>query len=456
MTPVREIIFVSHANPEDNEFTRWISLRLASLGYGVWSDVTRLLGGEDFWDDIERAIRENTVKFLYVLSQSSNHKIGSLKELKVAQSVQSTLKLQDFVIPLKIDDLSFADTNIELSRLNAIDFSTGWAGGLKQLVGKLEKDRVPKHPNFGPNAVRTWWENSLASENGLVSEPDIHLSNWFRVQLPEHIYVHKLMGLYGGDPEFTFPTKPKQNGLVTFAPASDLKEGLGTLQVQATVKIPTNEFLHQGDRDEVKENRNTVTSFLRQAWELYASSRKLNAYQMSSNRNAYYFDLTNLPEPEVKFKGVGGRQSRRGLMGYATMTKGKRHWHFAISSQPAVHPEPMLMLKSHVLFSDDGIALWDSPKRMHKARRSQCKQWWNDDWRDRLMASVSWLANGAESVRLPVGQTVFAELALYPIEFESPIRLKEDARTKEEEPEEPPDDPEDDLDDDDAESEGLD
>jgi len=54
---VRNMIFVSHANPEDNLFTRWLALRLAREGYPVWSDLTKLLGGEDFWRDIEVAIR---------------------------------------------------------------------------------------------------------------------------------------------------------------------------------------------------------------------------------------------------------------------------------------------------------------------------------------------------------------------------------------------------------------
>src|SRR5208337_3659699 len=49
----RNMVFVSHANPEDNAFAQWLALRLATQGYAVWSDVTRLLGGEDFWDDIQ-------------------------------------------------------------------------------------------------------------------------------------------------------------------------------------------------------------------------------------------------------------------------------------------------------------------------------------------------------------------------------------------------------------------
>ena len=78
---MRDFIFVSHANPEDNEFALWVTLQLAKEGYPVWCDLTRLLGGEDFWVDIENAIRERAVKFLYVLSNTSNTKPGPLKEL---------------------------------------------------------------------------------------------------------------------------------------------------------------------------------------------------------------------------------------------------------------------------------------------------------------------------------------------------------------------------------------
>lgn len=33
---------------------------------------------------------------------------------------------------------------------------------------------------------------------------------------------------------------------------------------------------------------------------------------------------------------------------------------------------------------------------MHKARRSQCKQWWNDDGRDGILAAMAWLESVTE------------------------------------------------------------
>ena len=51
------MLFISHANPEDNEFAQWLALQLAKCGYPVWCDLTKLLGGETFWSDIEEALR---------------------------------------------------------------------------------------------------------------------------------------------------------------------------------------------------------------------------------------------------------------------------------------------------------------------------------------------------------------------------------------------------------------
>src|SRR2546423_12251503 len=104
--PARDMVFLSHANPEDNAITEWLALQLAKEGYPVWCDLTRLLGGEDFWVDIEKAIRERTIKFIYVLSKTSNTKIGSLKELSVAENVARDNGMSDFILPLHIATLA--------------------------------------------------------------------------------------------------------------------------------------------------------------------------------------------------------------------------------------------------------------------------------------------------------------------------------------------------------------
>ena len=420
-------MFISHANPEDNVFAQWLALKLAGLGYCAWSDVTRLLGGEDFWRDIESAIRQHAIKVLYVLSHSSNQREGTLQELKVAHDVRKTQPLSDFIIPLRLDDLPFSEFNIQLSNLNAIDFSRGWAPGLKRLITKLEKDEVPKDPSFGPDAVRQWWENAYNAEEGITSIEEVHLSNWFSVQLPPTVYTHAVIGLMEVE-ELTFPFPTRfRNGIVTFAPAADVEPYLGKLRIQSTVGVPTREFLSDDEWAIRRGNRDMVTYLVNEAWKV-GVAKKLDAYAMSRGRSAFYFDVNKLPNPMVKFVGLAQKVSRRGLMGFKTTAHGKRHWHFAVSAKAALHPEPVLMLRSHVLFSDDGANIWESAAQMHRARRSQCKNWWNDDWRDRLLATMAWLADGRLTFSLPLGSSVQGSVSTRPLEFVSPVTLNEHAR----------------------------
>ena len=86
---MRDTLLLSHANPEDNEFTLWLALQLASNGFRVWCDLTKLLGGEIFWDDIEAVLRDRAAKVIYILSRSSNAKDGPLRELSLAQALRS-------------------------------------------------------------------------------------------------------------------------------------------------------------------------------------------------------------------------------------------------------------------------------------------------------------------------------------------------------------------------------
>ena len=136
----RDMVFISHANPEDNDFTRWLTLQLAKDGYPVWCDLTKLLGGENFWKDAEEAIRSRTIKFVYVLSRTSNEKDGPRNELQIAKNVaKQDTSLKDFIIPLHIDELPHAEINVLLTSVNAIPFEKSWAKGYVQMLELLGK-----------------------------------------------------------------------------------------------------------------------------------------------------------------------------------------------------------------------------------------------------------------------------------------------------------------------------
>lgn len=143
---MRNKIFISHATPDDDDFTRWLSPKLIGLGYEVWCDILFLDEGVDFWSNIEKEILENICKFLIGSSTAGNQREGVLKELAAAK-VKKQLQDDTFIIALAIDEtLSYDDINIEIVRLNAVDLKKILGEGLAGLIGRLRKTKCSERP----------------------------------------------------------------------------------------------------------------------------------------------------------------------------------------------------------------------------------------------------------------------------------------------------------------------
>ena len=459
---VRDMLFVSHANPEDNEFALWLSLQLAAEGYPVWCDLTKLLGGERFWSDIEIAVRDRTAKFLYVLTRTSNEKEGARNELAVALGVERRQKLKDFVIPLWLDDLAPADFNIELHRRNATRFQEGWARGFAAVLKKLKEDNVPRRAGLGPDAVTEWWRNHIDAAAGVRSEPEPLYSNWYSLG-PTTLFFHVLARDQPGPltvaDKLPYPAIRHAQYLVSFAPATDFagKLGLGmSIETTLTRQINDPDAADEPRLWEIRDERQFLPGLLRQAWERFLSSRGLPTYTFANGAPAMYFAKGTLPEDKAWYVGYDGKKSWRNVIGYKTLkgregTTSLRYWHFSLEAKPTSHPVIGYTMRSHVLFSDDGTNIWADKARLHRARRSQCKDWWNDKWRDLIAASVSFLAEGADVVRLPVGSNTTIALHSRPVVLTSPLSFDETSL-------EPPavdDGDDDDLDEDPGEAEDL-
>jgi hypothetical protein len=90
----RDVIFISHATPNDNEFVRWLGTRLTGFGYKVWADIFDPAGGTPFWNSIEDALRKRTLKVVFVVSKAScdPNRSGVQNEISVADAVKKSLR----------------------------------------------------------------------------------------------------------------------------------------------------------------------------------------------------------------------------------------------------------------------------------------------------------------------------------------------------------------------------
>jgi hypothetical protein len=366
---------------------------------------------------------------LYVLSQISNAKDGPLKELHFAQGLAKKEKLRDFVIPLQIDDLPHGDITIEITRVNTVPFAQSWGAGLAKLLDKLEEDCVPKDPKFNRTAVNDWWRTQFSAEQGLRKEPEEYLSNWFPITLPTHVYFHSLsrrsIGKLEVPPTLPYPAVEEGMFLTTFAEASDFEGKLGPEMYIAKAGEPVEVAGLLAEPKSIFGKH--LFQLLRVAWEQMLDERKLPVYELANKAKCFYFPKDRVANDKVFFSGVDGGRTYRAMVGYSTRTNPttgvsvKRLWHYAVQARPLVHPMVAYIFKSHVLFTNDGTTIWESKKKLASARRSQCKSWWNDEWRDRTLAAATYLCDGADKITVKLGSTASLSLLPNPLPFCSPV-----------------------------------
>jgi len=406
-------IFISHATPDDNDFTKWLSLKLIALGYEVWCDLLYLKKGTDFWSSIETEIRENTFKFLIVQSEISNKREGVLKELAVAAKVKKQLQDETFIIPLAIDNkLSYDDINIELVRLNSIDFKTSWAKGLQDLIEALEKQNVPKNvPD--PNKSNLLYQQIFLQGKSVMEKDEIYYSNWFPIiSFPDELRFHKYEWRLPKDFDvktLTFPAIRYKDYLCTFAWEYDFMYHLPKTEKynsNDTIKISVADIFSETYNSEFISNaecQRLIVQLINRGFALRMKEKVVRQYEMST-RVAYWIEKGTLEKD--KFNKIQ-------LVGKIL----DKNWHFGITAACKLYPYNVLMVSSHIFFTSDGKTLIISKDQQHRARRKQGAKWWNNDWRTKLLAFVKYISDDENSFYLEMGSEEKIKISNLPLQF---------------------------------------
>lgn len=192
---MKDQIFISHATPEDNDFTIWLASRLEMRGYQVWIDKNGLLGGERFWQTIQTAIYSSR-KVLLVYSKNivrdGIFKKGIEDELEYAKSLVGIKNDTEFVIPLHIDDSAY-NLVIGLPNINHIPFVGNWAKGLVQLFKKLDKDGVTYSTDI-ESSLSNWYETSYSTDSSIVLKKELYYTSWWSVKsIPQKFYMYQFL-----------------------------------------------------------------------------------------------------------------------------------------------------------------------------------------------------------------------------------------------------------------------
>ena len=119
-------LFVNYAS-EDGELAEWLTLRLTTEGYKVWCDRVKLLGGESYPRNIDKALKTQTFRMIALLSKHSLTKEHPLKERTLGHNISRQRKI-DFVIPILVDDTRPDELDWMDSDLTYIPFNESGLG----------------------------------------------------------------------------------------------------------------------------------------------------------------------------------------------------------------------------------------------------------------------------------------------------------------------------------------
>ncbi len=449
MNHMRQTIFISHATPEDNEFTIWLATKLELMGYKVWIDKKGLLGGEKFWEEIDSVIRNLTIKFLIVYSENifvkdqcnkpigGKLKDGVSKEYSFAESIGKKEKLKDFIIPLNIDN---ADYNlfIGLDRSNQISFSDNWAKGLIQLEKKLVKDEIPKS-STETSEFGNWYHTEFLQYQPITSKNELYYSNWWKIEkLPEYFYLYefdkKEQATEVRKQKSAFPVSQVSNYLSSFNLNSEFLykiEGIDyILKPRKTYKIKITDVLIGFESLKFpshKDVENHFKSLLKEVFHQIMKQRGMFWYKMANKKLAYYYTTQNLSTKKVSFNFLFKDTSKikpkkKNLIGkYLDLG----FWHYAVSCKPILSPFLGYSLKNHICFTNDGLHVWQKEvkgksetdkDKIHTHRRRKGKTFFNEDWRDLFLAFINGLKKD-ERITINLSNNFTLEMPNYPISY---------------------------------------
>ncbi len=394
---MKDLIFISHAVPADDYLAVWLASKLSLMGYNVWVDKEDLRSGSAFWNDIEIAMRDKSIRFLALVSnsyieKSRNKNSGVFSEVTLAKSLSK--QIDNYIIPLKVDDCSYDEFPINILSLDTVDFSKNWGAGLKKLLKEFELQKVLKARPA--NNVLTLWHKYQDIRGEVIQQSEFYGSNWFLSSLPKMIFIYKFSGqpkaIYS---EIPYPVIRNGDYYIGFFDDASLYLRTEYKEEVFVEEFLAKEFYTLTNGDEILDVEPKFTGLMNKAInDYFYHNEDFRAFPVSNNKLVIYPINTNSNSGYVSFKR-NGHKKRRKLKGDKPV-----NWSFGLSFIFQLHPIPHFVANHHILSSNEN-GFFEKEKQL-EYRRSIPTGWFNRDWFERILAFMTLAAGSIENKEIIV------------------------------------------------------
>jgi hypothetical protein len=407
----------------DGGLALWLARRLTLAGYRVWCRGLAPLAGSSANDTVRSLLNSRALRYVAVLSPEA---IGDLEftvrrnaALAVGAHRGSPILIPAIARPI--------DTNLldqETRGLTPARFDASWASGLKDIESTLVSVNCPRMPEGGGAlAIRSYFPDEI-----IRSEPEVLASNLFRVsKFPEVIHRFYAAIPMGDDNspligQWAF-RKVSDTHFLSFQhppPQLAVDYGITTKGGSVWTAISEMDGIPVGD---------LLTELIKKAF--YAECRR-RGLQLCSDRGMVYFPADLLKNDILKLERLDGSQTHFSVVGERTHGWGHRaskyRYHiapvFVPKGNPASGYEIIIRIRVHI--TDLAGNLYPG-RAAHIRRKKLCKSWWNEEWLNRVMGVMQFLAENGQQIAIGASDDERITVDRLPRTYLSPIRLNEEA-----------------------------
>ncbi|MCE2416622.1 toll/interleukin-1 receptor domain-containing protein [Candidatus Poribacteria bacterium] len=416
----RDHLFISSVD-EDGAFADWLTRKLTTEGYLVWSERFKLLGGEAYPDDIDDTIKNRTFRFISLYSRVSLKYPEVGRQRALALNIGNERK-QDFLIPLDVDGVSPAQLDHVTRALNFITFKDNWAVGLEQLLKKLESIDCPRSlPNGKRIAVETFLGDDVRSD-----EKEILFSNCFQIQqIPKVIYRFKARKEIPKEKldELKFEWSYRRVDPYTFL-SFHKPPALITREYRITKK--GGGLWPEVERIDRIRSSNLVSELIRKALIVKGHQKGL---KYCSEAGLLYFPPNLLKNNRLNFIRPDDNSETYVLAnGERKHPSGGKYLYSLAPDffiRQDIFDDFTVLIRIRVRLSDPKGKPLKGHRTIVSRRKYLCKNWWNKHWFNRTLAVSQFLADEGK-ITIGESQDVQIIIDANPLHFNAPVGINEE------------------------------